>query len=461
MGESGDNPDTARADFEEALHQFIVAENLMRGAPSFENKLRELRQAYARFLFENGDLERARDVICVAWYHDGSWDMTGSELESEIMTALHENLEKEDDASNAEELRAERAAADAKRAADETARQRRIVADLNAVLHSRAPSSPNPGLPLSAPTPNPAANGGGLPLALETQSRPGKGGTNSGNLPLALPRSADSQKSQAGTRPYTPSGNGIIGGTTWITGYYVPPGSAPELKAQAARMMILQTRLAGIPYNESVDFNRYNFVFGIAASTSAFTDLRNRVLFDDLTNGKSTPELQNAYNALRGRSFGELACHSNGAMICLAALEKQDVEADRVVLYGPQITAESLLMWQQLIEEHRIRSVQLYINQNDPVPPISMAFAGGLALSMASAPLFKVGVMDNVVHTLAPGISVKTFSCGDSTLTLDCHSLSVYKRERGCKPSGTPPAGVVPGTKLSNGKGVLEPPPPC
>jgi len=261
-------------------------------------------------------------------------------------------------------------------------------------------------------------------------------------------------------RALVPSGKGLIGGTSWIVGYNVPTGSNPALRARANEMLRQQTALAGIPYNEAIDFERFNFVLGIAASTTIFTDLRRRVLFDNLSNGRASAQMQSAYNSLKGRSFDELDCHSNGAMICLAALENRDITADRVVLYGPQITLESLALWQGLIQSRRVQSIQVYINQNDPVPGVSMLFGSGNVLEAGvNLPLFNVNSMGRVISDAAPSIGVKVFSCGGSVPTLDCHDLRVYKTNRGC--NRTSSGQIVPGTSLPGGRGVLEPPPPC
>src|SRR5260370_25116956 len=80
------------------------------------------------------------------------------------------------------------------------------------------------------------------------------------------------------------------------------------------------------------------------------------------------------YAALTGRSFHELACHSNGAMICLAALRNADVKADNAVLYGPQITQKSLEQWDGLVRSGQVKSVTLVINSGDVVPPLSLGF---------------------------------------------------------------------------------------
>lgn len=259
-------------------------------------------------------------------------------------------------------------------------------------------------------------------------------------------------------RTYTPSGNALIGGTTWITGYNVQ-STDPKLVAREREMMAQQMKLANIPYSDSVDFKRYNFVLGIAASTNPYIDLGTRVVFDELTNGKFSADEQNAYDSLKNRQFGELACHSNGAMICLAALENKDVIADRVVLYGPQITVESLKMWDELVRSGRVKSVQVYVDRSDPVPPVSLIAGGGLvdAIAMSSLAMFKPPTITRVINETSPRLTVQTFSCGDGTPTIACHAMSAYEARVNYRPS--PPLQTVPGTRL-NGVGVPEPPSP-
>jgi|GEM_PF-5094554 len=259
-------------------------------------------------------------------------------------------------------------------------------------------------------------------------------------------------------KTYRPSGNALIGGTTWITGYNVQ-NAAPELVAREREMMSQQMKLANLPYSDGVDFKRYNFVLGIAASTDPLIDLSKRVVFDELTNGKFSAEEQQAYESLKGRQFDELACHSNGAMICLAALENKDIVADRVTLYGPQVTVESLGMWNELVSSGRVKSVQIYINRCDPVPSVSLLAGGGLvgATALSSLAMFKAPTVASVINETSPRLTVTTFSCGSGTPTLDCHAMTAYKARVSYNPQ--PPLHSVPGTKL-NGVGVPEPPSP-
>jgi hypothetical protein len=268
-------------------------------------------------------------------------------------------------------------------------------------------------------------------------------------------------------RSYQPSGNGMVGGTVWITGYNVQKAD-PAVVKKAHEMMAEQMRLAGMAYADGVDFQRYNFVLGIAASTNTLVDLASRVVFDEYKNGRFSAENQAAYNGLKGRQFGELGCHSNGAMVCLAALENHDIVADKVVLYGPQITVESLKMWDELVREHKVGSIQIYVNSGDPVPPVSLAIGGGTVGSylVSSLALMRPASFVDVIHETAPELKVRTLSCASSP-DLNCHGADVYNRnvrQIGCGArSSTSPATAVPGTALPGRPetAAKEPPPPC
>jgi hypothetical protein len=257
-------------------------------------------------------------------------------------------------------------------------------------------------------------------------------------------------------RIYVNSGNALVLGTSWIIGHNVQ-NSDPALIAKSRQMFEQEWNLA-YPHAPAVDFGRYNFVIGIAESTSVFSDLSRRVVFDNFSNGSFSSEYQALYNSLKGREFGELGCHSNGAMVCLAALENGHVRAHRVVLYGPQLTRESIDFWQQLLRKHQIDSLDIFVNEGDPVPPFSIAFGDLFRNLRSDVALLTVAVLKQIIHQEGPAISVHTFSCSDVP-TLDCHDMSMYKTNRGClsMPSSTP----VPGTLLPGKGGVDPPPPPC
>ena len=262
-------------------------------------------------------------------------------------------------------------------------------------------------------------------------------------------------------REYRPSGSGLIGGTTWM-GAYSLQSADPRIVAKTREMLAKQMELGGIPYSEAVDFERYSFVLGLAKSTNAVSDLWSRVRHDESAMGNFTRENANAYNSLKGRQFDELACHSNGAMICLAALTNEDIVADHVVLYGPQVTEEALRKWQELIETHKVKSVQIYVNQNDPVAPFSMLFGSKtVGSAISNLALLKIDVLAKTLRETAPAIDVRPLPCVPRIKApLDCHYMQSYKEARGCKANELPRK-EVPGSRMGLDEGVLEPPPPC
>jgi hypothetical protein len=284
-------------------------------------------------------------------------------------------------------------------------------------------------------------------------------------------------------RHYTFAGNGLIGGTTWTLYASRKPGEPEQRMCDVIKQ---QSKLAGSRYDSGVDCKRYQFVLGIAVSVDPFTDLSDRVAFDDLTNGQFSAHAQGLYDKLRGKQFDELGCHSNGAMICLAALENQDIQAVHVVLYGPQVTRESLDMWNKLVRDGRVKSVKVYLNENDPVPGASIAYAdykknqltGAAAVSsnpsvdalvrtgvqttegaVSDLPLFQIESLKRTINETSPRLEVQTFPCKLDMGTLGCHELTMYKAKVNC--TGKSSGNTVPGTGL-HGKGDLkEPPLPC
>ncbi len=278
--------------------------------------------------------------------------------------------------------------------------------------------------------------------------------TNAFNAKLS--QIAEPVKLDTPERKYTFAGNGLIAGTTWTVFASRKPGEPEQRMCDVIRQ---QSKLAGAPY-EGVDCKRYQFVLGMAVSVDAFTDLENRVALDDLSNGQFSAQTQALYDKLRGKEFAELGCHSNGAMICLAALENRDVKADHVVLYGPQVTRESLAMWNQLVQDGRVKSVKVYINENDVVPGASIAYADVKRMHAADeAALFKIDTLKRILNETSPRLLVQTFPCSRDKSSLECHAMSMYEAKVNCtgKSSGRP----VPGTALHDGNDLPEPPLPC
>jgi hypothetical protein len=130
---------------------------------------------------------------------------------------------------------------------------------------------------------------------------------------------------------------------------------------------------AGVRKEDFIDPDQYDFIIGVAMSSIRWET--ERVIRDDLKNGRATPLMQTQYNTIRGRIFDTLDCHSNGAMLCLAAMANGDIKLagqGPVRLFGPQITPSALNEWGKLSETNRFK-LEIYYNSRDPVPRISYA----------------------------------------------------------------------------------------
>jgi hypothetical protein len=262
-------------------------------------------------------------------------------------------------------------------------------------------------------------------------------------------------------RTYIPSGNGLVGGVAWRFYAVRKPGEDVKHMCDVIKE---QSRLTGMDYAGAVDCKKYDFVLGVAESVDWFTDVLHRASEDDLYHGAYSLETQQLLQRMSGRQFDELGCHSNGAMLCLAMLRFGATKATNVVLYGPQVTRESLEMWDQLVRDGTIKSVKVYINENDVVPGVTIAYADALKAKVWDGghdpALFNIDVLKQTIQETAPRLAVQTFSCAfDSSNPVKCHEMSMYRSKVSCtgRSSGAP----VPGTGLP-GKGELpEPPLPC
>ena len=265
-------------------------------------------------------------------------------------------------------------------------------------------------------------------------------------------------------RTYTYAGNGLVAGTGWKLFAHRQPGEPEKRMCDA---IALQSQLAGAAFDEGVDCKRYDFVVGMAtsiddASNLVIGDLKGRVLQDEETNGQFTANSGGLYNRLIGMWFHELGCHSNGAMICLAALERGDVHADHVVLYGPQVTRDSLGMWDRLVTQGKVKSVTVYLDENDIVPGSSITYMDlKQARSVTSGKsLYDLDTLTKTFQTLAPDVTVHTFSCKLDRSSVGCHALSMYKAKVNCTGRSAGPDTSVP--QIPGRYEVLpEPPLPC
>jgi hypothetical protein len=239
-------------------------------------------------------------------------------------------------------------------------------------------------------------------------------------------------------REYKYSGDGLIGGTKWIYYFNVPPGSDDAVRARAEQALRTQNKVAGTTPGEFVDSKNYNFILGMAASRHPTEDLLERVLADNPREGMQTVAQQAWYASLRNRQFDRLDCHSNGAMICLAALTLQDAKAEHVRLFGPQMTRESLADWQALLDEGKVKDVKIYINRGDPVPGLS--YLGTQKERVLGRAEF-ADSLGNEIHKYAPGVKVQFNDCppdllntgihttiAGTALNINCHDMRLYQK---------------------------------
>ncbi len=293
------------------------------------------------------------------------------------------------------------------------------------------------------------------------------------------------------TRTYTPVGNGLILGTGAIVWAERKPGQERQVMCDLLRK---QSLVAHNDYSAAADCRKYDFVLGMALSLDLLKDLTLRVVMDDLTNGRSSAEAQSFYNKLRGKQFDELGCHSNGAMLCLFALENGDAKAKDVILYGPQVTRETLQMWDQLVRDGKVNSVRIYVNNDDPVAgaAISFADASNAAVTSAKAALrgdaspvvqsalelaagdnehhliFNNSALVQTINEISPRIAVRTLPCAisasevidDPTRAAKCHEMVMYNTTVGCA-TAKPSIALVSGTSFGMGQDLKEPPLPC
>ncbi len=259
--------------------------------------------------------------------------------------------------------------------------------------------------------------------------------------------------------------HGIVGGTSWTFGFKRPPKNCSETcrkrfkadlqeqlelycsnlggKKPAQEARRLQCIKDGLPFMA----DDYDFAVSMASSHSFFDDLFSRVLFDSASLGKFTQEHKEVFANLTGRQFDTLDCHSNGAMICLAALESPDVKttAKVVRLFGPQITPEAAEHWKKLAKKGV--KIEIYINNGDPVPSLAWQqpvpktaipkalttvwFANPVTgtATLAKA-LFNTYLDSKNQHMDATlrsyGFNVTRLPCLDST-NLNCHSMQAYE----------------------------------
>jgi hypothetical protein len=203
----------------------------------------------------------------------------------------------------------------------------------------------------------------------------------------------------------------------------------------------------------------YDYVISLASYATPLEDLASRVLFDGATYGEFSREHAPLFASLKGRSFERLDCHSNGAMLCLAALRGGDVKAKEVRLFGPQINGPAAYIWREYAKAAGIK-LTVFIAVGDPVPVTSWIFsAPGLTVAKQDIPAWvanriddrelwaeaagaaiadsRVDVMGGILRDY--GLNVVRFDCGKLP-NMDCHSMKFYeKRVREWQANTLPP----------------------
>lgn len=239
--------------------------------------------------------------------------------------------------------------------------------------------------------------------------------------------------------PYLQQGEGLVGGMKWQFSTYAlsqRPGLSEEVRKKTQETLRKNFEQAGVSREQYENLKNYDFLIGLAASNSITGDIL-RAFKDNLSSGRGTAASQQEYNSLRGRSFDVLNCHSNGAMICLTALEKGDIDAKAVRLVGPEITAESLREWNDLLKSGKIANLQFIINSHDPVPVVSFGAGQFKVTSLPAMPLTLALVGDtNIEQEIkkrVPGAETTMAACSPPAETKDsdrmfyCHDIVSYR----------------------------------
>jgi hypothetical protein len=271
--------------------------------------------------------------------------------------------------------------------------------------------------------------------------------------------------------------HGLVGGTTWTYGFLRP---RKNCDAQCVNLIgrKLDEQLAlhcksqddpeeclkeGLPFTQE----NYDMVLSMGSYHTAIEDLATRVVWDGQSFGEFSAKHASVFGSLLGRQFDTLDCHSNGAMLCLAALRNPDdatkTTAKKVRLFGPQINAQAADLWREWGRKNPGSEIEIYINNGDPVPAISwkqptpQTSAGKAATAVwlttpVGGPSIladmlmngwrdgKSGVMDSTLEGF--GFKVERFHDSESdppgtkcgTFDVKCHSMLLYEKRVGMVP---------------------------
>lgn len=242
--------------------------------------------------------------------------------------------------------------------------------------------------------------------------------------------------------------HGLVGGTSWTYGFKWPRKACDKACRDEMITRICATNLDLKDCNENTlpfAAEDYDMVVSMGSYHDFFTDLVTRVVFDGPTLGEFTKQHKEVFASLAGREFDTLDCHSNGAMLCLAALRGGLTKAKVVRLFGPQINPAAAAQWKALAAKGV--KVEIYINNGDPVPGLSWkmpmtkplsrpaiipAWAPTVATSLLSLPdAFKNAIKDSETSSMdvelaVYGFKVNRLKCS-SRFNFNCHSMREYE----------------------------------
>jgi hypothetical protein len=252
--------------------------------------------------------------------------------------------------------------------------------------------------------------------------------------------------------------HGLVGGTTWTYGFRRPQVKCEE-KCRNDMKRNLESQLTlfcssqsdpkkcladGLPFTPEM----YDMAVSMGSSHAAIEDLATRVLFDGASFGEFSRKNKEIFASLKGRQFDTLDCHSNGALLCLAALRSGDTQAKEVRLFGPQMSPEAAKRWQEYAANTNT-TIKIYINNGDPIPALSWkqptpqtpagkaATAAWLNNPVTGPATFadalfhtyfdsKTGAMDATLRNY--GFDVTRSKCMDAP-DFGCHSMKLYERQ--------------------------------
>ena len=240
----------------------------------------------------------------------------------------------------------------------------------------------------------------------------------------------------------------LVGGTSWTYGFKWPQ---KECNKECRAELIARICATG-PKEKKCDENtlpftvdNYDMVVSMASYHNFFADLVTRVVFDGPTLGEFTKQHKEIFASLDGREFDTLDCHSNGAMLCLAALKGGLVKAKVVRLFGPQINPKAAELWKGFIDKGM--KVEVYINNGDPVPALSWklamtkpkrfarvipAWVPTIGATIATLPKALNNAQNDVTDQVMDaelfkyGLTVQRSSCSRQ-ITLSCHYMREYE----------------------------------